>query len=195
MIHGASRKNASYVILTGFIIVFFALSFFAVNRPAHAQQQYVTCSGTYTVQPGDDLYQISVNFGVTIAALQYANNIPNANLIYVGQILCIPNGTTYVGTPHPFPDHGYPVTATPSSYNYPYSNNNTVADIGAEPAVNAIGNFLEVCGDCSSTDINATQRQYRQNTLVCASIKPGPNSGEFSWYRVNSYWCGWYPSF
>ncbi len=57
---------------------------------------------TYTVQQGDNLYRISLRFGVTIAALQQANGISNANLIYVGQVLQIPaGGAPHVGTPVP----------------------------------------------------------------------------------------------
>src|SRR5206468_2777025 len=118
----------------------------------------------------------SLRFGVTIAALQATNGIADANLIFVGQVLCIPNGTAPIGTPEPFPDHGFPVvTTTPGA--------TTMAnDIGVAPPINAIGNFLDFCGSCTSRDINATQRQYRQNTLVCASVKPVSGSSALGWY-------------
>src|SRR5258708_3118306 len=68
---------------------------------------------TYTVQQGDNLYRISLRFGVTIAALQQANGISNANLIYVGQVLQIPaGGAPRVGTPvsgTPVPPNSTPV--------------------------------------------------------------------------------------
>jgi len=44
----------------------------------------------YTVRPGDTLWDISLRYGTTVAALVAANTIPNANLIYVGQQLWIP---------------------------------------------------------------------------------------------------------
>lgn len=44
----------------------------------------------YTVQPGDTLYRIAVRYGTTVAAIVNANNIANANLIYPGQVLVIP---------------------------------------------------------------------------------------------------------
>src|SRR5260221_14372994 len=61
---------------------------------------------TYTVQQGDNLFRISLRFGVSVAALQQANGISNANLIYVGQVLQIPAGgqpgaTPVTGTPAP----------------------------------------------------------------------------------------------
>ena len=42
---------------------------------------------TYTVQSGDSLSAIAARFGTTVSALQSANNIRNANLIYPGQVL------------------------------------------------------------------------------------------------------------
>jgi LysM repeat protein len=44
----------------------------------------------YTVQPGDNLYRISLRFGVTMRALAQANGIVDANRIFVGQRLTIP---------------------------------------------------------------------------------------------------------
>ncbi len=45
---------------------------------------------SYTVQPGDTLYRIAVRYSTTVAELVSLNTIPNANLIYVGQVLRIP---------------------------------------------------------------------------------------------------------
>lgn len=45
---------------------------------------------TYVVQPGDSLSSIAVRFGTTAWAIAYANNLPNVNIIYVGQTLRIP---------------------------------------------------------------------------------------------------------
>lgn len=57
----------------------------------------------YVVQRGDTLYSIARRFGVSIWQLASLNNIPNINLIYVGQVLIIPaSGPTPPG-PGPAP--------------------------------------------------------------------------------------------
>jgi LysM repeat protein len=45
---------------------------------------------TYIVKPGDSLYRISLQFGVSIQDIARANNIANFNRIFVGQVLVIP---------------------------------------------------------------------------------------------------------
>jgi LysM repeat protein len=45
---------------------------------------------SYTVVRGDNLYRIGLRFGTTVQALVQANNIADADLIYVGQVLQIP---------------------------------------------------------------------------------------------------------
>jgi LysM repeat protein len=42
------------------------------------------------VQPGENLFRISLHYGVTYQAIAAANGIINPNLIYVGQSLTIP---------------------------------------------------------------------------------------------------------
>jgi LysM repeat protein len=56
---------------------------------------------TYTVVRGDTLARIAARFGTTVQALAQANGITNINLIYVGQVLRIPGGTTPPPTPPP----------------------------------------------------------------------------------------------
>src|SRR5258706_9217437 len=71
-------------------------------------------SGTYTVQPGDNLFRIALRFHVSIAAIQQANNISDANLIFVGQVLTIPGATGTV-SPTSVPTGGSAPTPAPSS--------------------------------------------------------------------------------
>jgi LysM repeat protein len=53
---------------------------------------------TYTVQPGDTLFYISLRFGTTVNALVTLNGIANPDVLYVGQILVISGGS---GQPPP----------------------------------------------------------------------------------------------
>jgi murein DD-endopeptidase MepM/ murein hydrolase activator NlpD len=50
-------------------------------------------AGTYTVAPGDTLGAIANRFGVTVEDLAAVNGIADPNLLAVGQVLAIPNGT------------------------------------------------------------------------------------------------------
>ncbi len=58
---------------------------------ARAQDAPVTESVTYTVAPGDTLFEIAQRFGITLESLIAANSIANADLLEVGQILVIPS--------------------------------------------------------------------------------------------------------
>lgn len=56
----------------------------------------VACSNQfYTIRPGETLNIIAQQFGVTLRQILAANpQITNANIIYVGQRICIPEATT-----------------------------------------------------------------------------------------------------
>jgi len=58
--------------------------------PTPTQTAIPTANGTYTVQAGETLGQIAAKFGMPYGYLADVNNIPNPNLIYVGQVLTIP---------------------------------------------------------------------------------------------------------
>jgi len=74
------------------------------NTPAPNNPAPAPTSGTYTVQRGDTLYRIALQFKTTVAALQSANGL-TSTLIYGGQVLKIP------GQPGPAPT----ATTAPSS--------------------------------------------------------------------------------
>ena len=58
------------------------------------QNNTQAASNTYTVRYGDSLSAIAARFGTTVSALQSANNIRNANLIYPGQVLRVSGQAT-----------------------------------------------------------------------------------------------------
>jgi LysM repeat protein len=53
-----------------------------------------TTSGTYVVQPGDNLNGIAARFGVTTAAVSSVNNLINQDLVVIGTHLRIPGSAT-----------------------------------------------------------------------------------------------------
>lgn len=60
----------------------------------------------HTVQPGENLYRISLRYGTSVQALMQANGISNPNRIYVGQRLRIPASADQ--PPAPSPEPGQP---------------------------------------------------------------------------------------
>ncbi|MBX3012040.1 MAG: LysM peptidoglycan-binding domain-containing protein [Caldilineaceae bacterium] len=63
------------------------------------------CTSYYYVRHGDSLSKVAAWYGMKTSALASANGLSNANYIYVGQKLCIPN--IYGGGYGPSkPDHG-----------------------------------------------------------------------------------------
>lgn len=46
---------------------------------------------SYTVKPGDTLNSIAARHGTTVDALQSINNLPDRNVLSVGQKLVMPN--------------------------------------------------------------------------------------------------------
>lgn len=64
------------------------------------------CGQPYEVQPGDTLSAIAQRFGTSVWELVRLNRIANPDLIYVGQVLCLP-----VQAPPPTPEA---VAATPT---------------------------------------------------------------------------------
>lgn len=66
----------------------------ASSSPATASEAPSTAAGTYIVQPGDTLWRIAVDHGVTTAALASANGIADPGLIYAGQRLTVPGGSS-----------------------------------------------------------------------------------------------------
>lgn len=56
-----------------------------------ANTTVVSASSTHTVQRGDSLSAIASRYGVSVGKLVQLNDIPNANIIRVGQVLTISN--------------------------------------------------------------------------------------------------------
>ena len=52
----------------------------------------------YTVRPGDTLYRIARNYGISTETIMASNDIMRENRIYIGQVLRIPGKENYVKT-------------------------------------------------------------------------------------------------
>ncbi len=95
------------LVLSGVLVVL-ALLLIPVTAMVSAgpAEQGVT---TYVVQPGDNLFRISLRFNTTIQAIVQANGIANPNLIFAGQTLIIPAGGTVPPPTAPPATPGTPV--------------------------------------------------------------------------------------
>jgi soluble lytic murein transglycosylase-like protein len=69
----------------------------ALGATAAAGAPAIAAATTYIVRPGDTLSEIAVRHGSSVQALIQANNLHDANLIRVGQLLQIPD--TSAGLP------------------------------------------------------------------------------------------------
>src|SRR5215831_14555105 len=70
---------------------------------------------TYTVQPGDNLYRIALKFNTTMAVLMQLNNISNPNLIFVGEVLKLPPGSSSAPAATPVPGQTPGTTPIPNT--------------------------------------------------------------------------------
>lgn len=77
----------------------------ATTDPLILAPQYDNTNGPiqYTVEQGDNIYRLSVKFGVTMSEILNANGIPlsDMNFIYVGDLLNIPRRSQTSGTATP----------------------------------------------------------------------------------------------
>lgn len=67
-----------------------ALGVSALAIPVSARTGSALCGGSVTVASGDTLRKIAERCGTTINALKLANNLKDANVISVGQVLVMP---------------------------------------------------------------------------------------------------------
>src|SRR5687767_259454 len=90
-------------------VMFMALLWGGVARAQTGSPTAATPAGqTYTVQSGDNLSRIAQRFGVSLDDLMDANNISDANVIRLGQVLIIPGAGGATST-------RAAITATPSA--------------------------------------------------------------------------------
>ncbi len=77
-----------------YLVSIVVLALLLLSVPIMAQAEQVT----HTVEPGDNLYRISLRYGVSMDEIARANNITNQGRILRGQVLVIPGlGTVDAG--------------------------------------------------------------------------------------------------
>jgi LysM repeat protein len=84
-------KLRSYIVIV--FCILFMVGLAGSARPAFADQQ------THTVQPGETLFRIALQYGVTVESLVAANGLTDASRIYAGQVLTIPSGAAPAAQP------------------------------------------------------------------------------------------------
>lgn len=96
------RKFDKFKTLSFILVFALCVLTLLVQRPLIAANQYQTADSseptTYVVQAGDTLSAIARRFETTVTVLMELNNLPNANVIYVGQTLIV---RAPVATPTP----------------------------------------------------------------------------------------------
>ena len=87
-----------------------------------------TSTTTYTVQSGDTLSQIALQYHCTVSELVALNHILNSNLIYPGEVLYLPTSTSTTST-----THASHTSSTPShtSATYTVQSGDTLSQIAA----------------------------------------------------------------
>jgi len=108
------------------VVIVALLAFvFAISSSVFAQPN--PGEATHVVQRGENLYRISLKYGVTMAAIATRNNIANYNLIFTGQTLYIPAGGTVPPTVTPKP--GSTAVPPPTTGTYTVVRGDTLGSI------------------------------------------------------------------
>lgn len=66
----------------------------AIHIPAHTGGSHASAGGEYTVRSGDTLSDLAARFNTDVSTLARINGISNPNLIYVGEHLRLPGGSS-----------------------------------------------------------------------------------------------------
>ena len=80
----------------GLILLSAALLLGAVSSFAPHGVVFAQDGTTYVVQPGDTLFRIALQHGVSVDAIVAANSLPNRSMVYAGQVLIIPTTSVAV---------------------------------------------------------------------------------------------------
>ncbi|HRQ37397.1 MAG TPA: LysM domain-containing protein [Chloroflexota bacterium] len=121
---------------------------------------------TYVVRPGDTVYRIATRFGTTVTAVAQANNLVNANTIYVGQVLIIPSATGghYTAPPSSWTQNPYvaPYAPAPSAPATDWSQvPSSLPDVPNTPATTETNPTVQVDRSCARFNFMQGRDRYR----------------------------------
>lgn len=133
----------------------------------------------YVVQWGDTLSQISEVTNISVAKLAYDNNIPNIDLIYVGQVLILnANGT--VPASFSYQGNGQTVASTQTNLN----SSKDEAKIVVSPVINNTQN--NTSPSTSSQSNSETDESTASSTSMTSSSEEKDSSSDASDSSVSS---------
>ena len=88
------KTKGRQLIIVMSIMLMVALAVGMLPQSAQAAPSLATCESKYTVQAGDTLTSIALTYGVDFFELADANNLKSPYEIFVGDVLCIPAGSS-----------------------------------------------------------------------------------------------------
>ncbi|GGF26653.1 hypothetical protein GCM10010954_27140 [Halobacillus andaensis] len=134
-----------------------------------------SASGTYTVKAGDTLYSLARKYNTTVSKLVSENQLSNANVIRIGQVLKIPGQTT--GSP-PSGSKTYTVKAGDTLYSIARLNQTTVSELVSinqlsNPSLIRIGQVLVLPGGSTPPPAQTTYTVKTGDTLYSIALRYG----------------------
>lgn len=134
--------------------------------------------GYYTVKPGDTLIRIALDHGQTYKEVAKWNNLTNANLIEVGQVLRVvpPGASTAVSTKpiNTAKVETRPLDSKPLAASSPASPSTGASNTGASGAAPAASAAASAAAAASTGGNGATAGKASDDDVVWAWPVPGP---------------------
>lgn len=129
----------------------------------------------YTVQPGDSLYQISLNFGISWESIATANNVQSPYIIYIGESLLIPSGGTVSNSSCSSSSTSSSSSSSSSqdSTSASKSSNSTTASSSSISSSNSSTSSSTSSSSTSSTSSSSTSSSTSSSSYLQYTVQPG----------------------